>query len=190
MATQGPAILWRRLDVPGHDACRLVESAAGRRLEGTAVFAAEGLPARLDYEVECDLAWRSRRASVRGWMGGRALAIAIERGADGAWTLDGRTVPGLQECVDLDLGFTPATNLLALRRLDLAVGSAARADAAWLDVDAGTLVRLPQDYARRSAQRYAYASPDHGYAAELEVAPSGFVRRYPGLWEALAEHPR
>jgi hypothetical protein len=183
------SILWRRLDAPGHDACRLEARGEERRLEGTAVWLHEGVPARLAYQVESDAAWRSRRGTVRGWIGAREVALEIVRSPAGAWTLDGATVDGLEDCADLDLGFTPATNLLVLRRLDLAVGSAARASVAWLDVDAGTLVRLPQDYARRSPERYAYASPDHGYAAELEVAPNGFVRRYPGLWEALAEVP-
>ena len=165
MATQLASILWRRLDVPGHDACRLVAFGEGRRLEGTALFLHEGLPARLAYEVECDRAWRSRCGAVRGWIGARAVEISIERSSEGAWMLDGRPVAGLEDCADLDLGFTPATNLLAIARLDLVVGDAAQSPAAWLDVDAVTLVRLPQDYARRTAERYAYASPDHGYAA-------------------------
>ena len=47
------------------------------------------------------------------------------RSAAGVWTLDGAAVSGLEACVDLDLGFTPATNLLQIRRLALALGSIA-----------------------------------------------------------------
>src|SRR5207244_2474062 len=36
------AILWRRLDTPGHDACRLERSDAGWELDGTAVFREDG----------------------------------------------------------------------------------------------------------------------------------------------------
>ena len=36
------AVLWRRLDTPGHDACRLVRNDAGWQLEGTAVFREDG----------------------------------------------------------------------------------------------------------------------------------------------------
>ena len=46
--------------------------------------------------------------------------------------------------------------------------------------------RLPQRYERRSATTYWYESPTAGYAELLELAPSGFVSRYPGLWEAVA----
>ncbi len=37
-------ILWRRLDVPGHDACRLLRSDAGWQLEGAAAFRHERNP--------------------------------------------------------------------------------------------------------------------------------------------------
>jgi hypothetical protein len=35
----------------------------------------------------------------------------------GVWRLNDLEISGLDECVDLDLGFTPATNLLPIRRL-------------------------------------------------------------------------
>jgi hypothetical protein len=98
--------------------------------------------------------------------------------------VNGAVVLDVGSCVDLDFGFTPATNLLQLQRLALHVGQAAQAPAAWLDVSTGTLELLPQRYERRAEATYWYEAPRVGYAALLEVAPSGFVRRYPGLWEA------
>jgi len=35
---QVSSVLWRRLDTPGHDVCRLEKSDAGWKLEGVAVF--------------------------------------------------------------------------------------------------------------------------------------------------------
>lgn len=178
------SILWRRLDLPGHDACRLAPGGDGWRLEGTAVFRHEDAAARLAYRVDCDRAWRSRSGRILGWIGDRDLDLEIARGEDGAWTFGGAPVRGLEGCLDLDLGFTPATNLLAIRRLDLALGQAAEAPAAWLDLGSLALTHLPQRYERRSESTYWYEAPSFGYAALLEVAPSGFVRRYPALWEA------
>jgi len=178
-------VLWRRLDAPGHDACRLTRVAAGWRLEGSAVSLESGVPARLDYRVTCDRGWRSQRGRVRGWFGERAVALTVIRDA-GGWTVNGERAPGLEDCVDLDLGFTPATNLLPIRRLALAVGEAAEPTAAWLDVSAGTLEPLSQRYERRTEDAFWYEAPRFGYAASLDVAASGFVRRYPGLWEMEA----
>ena len=175
------AALWRRLDAPGHDACRLEPRADGWRLWGTAVFQHDGSPARLEYRVDCDRSWCTRTAGVRGWMGMQAVDIAVAR-RDGAWSLNDMPVQGLNDCVDVDFGFTPATNLLQLRRIALATGVAMAVPVAWLDVPAGTLLRLEQHYHRLADERYAYDAPRFAYRAELEVDPQGFVRRYPGLW--------
>jgi hypothetical protein len=105
---------------------------------------------------------------------------------EGSWSLNDRVMPGLEACVDLDLGFTPATNLLSLRRLALAEGKGADVPVAWLDVAADTLELLPQHYERRTATTYWYESPTAGYTALLETTPDGFVSRYPSLWETVA----
>jgi uncharacterized protein len=177
-------ILWRRLDVPGHDACRLEAADSGRTLDGTAVFREHGTVSRLAYRVTCDESWRTREGRVRGWVDGRAVDFDVRRTAAGAWTVNGAPVPGLEHCTDLDLGFTPATNLFQLRRIGLAPGEAADVPVAWLDVEAGSLELLAQRYERRSDLAYWYEAPKFEYAALLEVDRTGFVRRYPGLWEA------
>jgi uncharacterized protein len=176
-------MLWKRLDVPGHDACRVEQRDGAWHLEGTAVFRHEGAAARLDYHVACDLAWRSLRGSIRGWLGSRAISNEIARTAAG-WTLDGAAVPGLDACQDLDFGFTPATNLLQMRRCALAVGESAEVPAAWLDAGDGALQLLPQHYERRSERTFWYESPTVGYEALLEMAPNDFVALYPTLWQA------
>jgi hypothetical protein len=178
------SIVWRRLDRAGTDACRLTTAAAGWRLDGSAVFTQNGLPARLDYHVACDAAWRTQYGEVLGSIGSSPIALRIARMSGGEWTLNDRVIAGLANCVDLDLGFTPATNLLPVRRLDLAEGQSADAPAAWLDASAGTLDLLRQRYTRRGELRYWYEAPKFAYAALLEVTESGWVRRYPGLWEA------
>ncbi|MEH3087220.1 MAG: putative glycolipid-binding domain-containing protein [Xylophilus ampelinus] len=177
------SILWRRLDAPGHDACRLLGGPEGWRLDGAAALRwPDGRPAALAYRVCCDAAWRSRRGTVRGWIGDRAVDVVLARDADG-WRCGATPVPGLAHCIDLDLGFTPATNLLPLRRLALAAGASAAAPAAWLDLDARPMLGLlDQRYRRTGAFEYAYEAPGAVYAATLRTTAEGFVREYPGLW--------
>src|SRR5438552_3119639 len=139
-------ILWRRLDTPGHDACRLVDQGFAWRIEGVSVFRHETGPAALVYEVECDRDWRTREGTVNGWVGSRQVSIRVTRSSIGVWTLNGEVVPSIQESVDLDLGFTPATNLPQLRRIALQVGQSADAPVAWLDVPFGSLEVLQQRY--------------------------------------------
>lgn len=177
-------ILWRRLDVPGHDSCRLEASGDGWALVGTAVFAENGEVARLAYRVACGPTWRTRVGRVEGWIGDRTVDLVVGRTAAGGWSLNGAAVAGLELCVDLDLGFTPATNLFQLRRVALPEGGSADVPVAWLDVEKRTLELLGQRYERRGKLAYWYEAPKYDYAELLEVDAVGFIRRYPRLWEA------
>jgi hypothetical protein len=177
--------LWTRLDTPGHDACRLARSAAGWMLAGTAVFAAQSAPACLHYSVVCDERWHTVEGEVSGWSGSNPISARFTKTHNGSWLMDGQRCDFLADCIDLDFGFTPATNLLQLRRLALDIGERADVDVAWFDVGEG-LQRLPQTYERLSRDTYRYRAPSVGYEAELELNALGFVRKYPGLWEEVS----
>lgn len=178
-------IVWRRDDGAGHDACGLWTDGDGWQLRGTAVFVFAGIPCRLDYAVYGDRSWRSRRASVTGWTGRQAVDLHITAHA-GRWELNGEHQSAVDGCTDLDFSFTPATNLIPLRRLELPVGAEAGAAAAWLDFPAGCLVRLEQVYHRVADGTYDYRAPALGFAARLDVSPAGFVTRYGDRWTCEA----
>ncbi|MET0397159.1 MAG: putative glycolipid-binding domain-containing protein [Longimicrobiaceae bacterium] len=176
------AVLWRRLDLPGHDHARLSPRPGGWLLSGAALFAHDGLPCRLDYRVLCDAAWRTESATVQGWAGSEPVRVRLAADAERRWRLDGAEQPQVEGCVDVDLGFTPATNLLALRRLDLPVGAAAEVRSAWLDYPGFAMEPLPQRYRRTGESTYAYESSGGAFTAELRVNAASFVTHYPGLW--------
>ena len=179
------SILWRRLDVEGHDCCRLRRAAGGWNVEGVATFVHEAQPACLRYAFSCDARWRAREAEVSGWVGEAAIDLRIGRSSDGAWLLNGVEQDISPDLVDLDLGFTPATNILPIRRFALSVGEKTPSPAAYLAFPELRLDLLEQSYRRLDAGRYAYAAPRFGYEAVLEVCETGFVTSYPGLWQAI-----
>jgi hypothetical protein len=180
------AILWQRLDQPGHDAAWLVPQPDGYQLTGSAVFAQEGAPVRLDYLVVCDSRWQTRSARIRGWIGASSIALDLTADAARHWYQNAKECPAVTGCPDLDLSFSPVTNLLPIRRLELAVGEAADVRAAWLRFPSLTLEPLDQRYHRTGPTNYHYESAGGEFQRELEVNAAGFVIRYPGLWQAEA----
>ncbi len=172
--------IWRCLHTQGHDVAQVAPALSGWHLTGMAAFRGDDGPVAVNYTVEMDDAWLAKRGSLRGIAGGRRFFHAIERKEDG-WTLDGKW-QGLSELVDLDFGFTPATNLQQLTRAGLAVGERAGFSVAWFDIGKDAMVELPQIYERRDETHYWYQSPENGYEAILAMDESGFVRDYPGLW--------
>jgi hypothetical protein len=176
---------WRRLDAPGHDAAMLAPAVNGWTLTGFAAFLEKG-PTGLRYQVDLALDFSSRSARIDGFRQGEPFVRRFRRDGQG-WFLDGRPVPGLDDLVHLDFGFTPSTNLQQLRHAGLAIGEEAEIPAAWFDIGEESLIRLPQHYRRLAEDRFYYASPTADYEAVLELAPSGFVRLYPHLWEMEPE---
>ena len=178
------SILWRRLDPPGFDFCRL-EAGPPLRLGGTATFVHRGKPCRLDYAVACDSRGRTRRAKVRGWIGKRAVNLSIVADSGLGWSINGRACERVAGCDDIDLNFTPSTNTLPLRRLEFPIGRAIAVRAAWLRFPDLTLHPLDQTYRRISRTRLRYETPG-GFSILLDVTGAGFVARYGNQWRAAS----
>jgi hypothetical protein len=186
---EGEAVVWRRLDLPGHDAATIEPIKDGWRVSGVAVVVESALPCRIEYEITCDLRWVTRQCSLRGYVGATTVALDVRRKASGNWKVNGVDAPDLQGCTDIDLGFTPATNLLPIRRLRLEVGQRAVVRAAWIRFPEFTAEVLDQVYTRQAGDRYLYESDNGAFRRELRVDPFGCVVDYPGLWRAEATVP-
>ncbi|MBV8441414.1 MAG: putative glycolipid-binding domain-containing protein, partial [Hyphomicrobiales bacterium] len=172
-------------DRPGHDTALLMRCGDGWLLQGAAVFAHDAGPANVAYEVETDPLFRTRRGRVSGFLGEKPFHHDIRREADG-WSLNGAAA-GLEHLADLDYGFTPATNILQLRRAAPGLGQTVSVPVAWFDVGAASLIELPQRYERRGEATYWYVAPTVPYEALLEIASNGFVQFYPGLWRLVTQ---
>ena len=178
--------LWRR--VSGTALERFVLWADGREslLEGTILAQAEGGAFEAHYAIRCDAAWRTKSAEVRisGAGSERALTLTVE---DGRWLADGREQPALVGALDVDLGWSPSTNTLPIRRLSLAVGArSGPIVAAWVRFPDLALEPLPQEYERLAESRYRYSSRGGSFVAQLEVDEHGLVLDYEGQWRRVA----
>lgn len=168
-------VFWIRLDRPGNDACRFAETGKSLLIEGSAT-GVDGSP--LNYRVRARADGVTRRARV-----GTLPRLVVRREKGGVWFLNDAEVPAVKGAKDFDLGLTPATNTLTIRRLALGVGDQAETLAAWLDPEDWTLKPLRQTYKRVGETSYDYRS-DTGYSAQLETDDFGIVQTYPGWWEA------
>ena len=179
-----PSVLWRRIDGTGFDRCTLRRAEGGYRLAGTALLAVDGTPFEIRYTVLVDEQWHTRTvgAHVHSDAGDRRLAMTAS--GTGAWEVTDAPVAELDEALDVDLSWTPATNTLPIRRLRLAPGDAAEVTAAHIAFPDTNIAALPQRYQRISEDRYRYSTGD--LSAELLVDEDGLVRSYQGVWETVA----
>ena len=177
-------IIWRGIYLQGHEVCRVSSRSAEWYLEGTAVFSHDHQPCRLDYQVSCDAGWHTTAGKVSGWLGNTTVAIELAVSPDHQWILNGVKRPEVANCIDLDLNFSPSTNLLPIRRLNLGVGEEAEVRAAWLRFPGFELEPLSQSYRRVDEATYRYESGGGRFVADLTINSAGFVTNYPNFWLA------
>lgn len=170
-------VAWRRSDeVQTDEHCTLTQRDTGLSLVGTVLGAEDGAPVRIEYRVLTDADGMTTAAHVRDLRGFEQRTLTLERDAKGNWTVDGAKVRGLKGATDVDLGCSPSTNTLPIRRLHLGVGASKTIKAAWVRFPELTVVKADQKYTRLDEFTYRYASGD--FEAELTVDDENLVAAY------------
>lgn len=154
-------------------------------IAGHGVVLWQSVPAAFRYAIKTDAAGTSRTFEAWTAIGGRERQIRLARGADGLWRREGQVVEAFLGCEDLDFSLTPATNTLAIRRLDLCPGEAGRLTALWITGPDLEVKPLAQQYERIDALTYRYTSLASGFEAVLAVDDDGIVVDYPGVWRQV-----
>jgi uncharacterized protein len=179
-------ITWHCSVLASSEYASLIEREDDLALQGVVVLPLEGEPCHIEYDVLLDNHWRPRSCDVRVNLSTQVQTINLRSNHVGRWELNGEVAPHLDGCEDLDLGWTPATNTVPIRRLDLKVGGTADINAAWIRFPELDVVASEQHYARLAPHRWRYQSGDFDFELETDAA-SGLVLAYgDDLWTASA----
>jgi hypothetical protein len=179
------ACLWRWRRATGLERCVLAREGVGWHLSGTVLTLHEGGPAEARYDVTCDDEWRTRRVLVSVEDATCERTLSLEA-ADGVWRVEGREIAAVRGCLDVDLGWSPSTNTLPIRRLAVALGqSSGPVTAAWVRFPDLAVEPLEQEYTRLDERRWRYQSRGGAFSAVLEVDEHGLVIDYGDLWERV-----
>jgi uncharacterized protein len=170
-------VAWRRSDeVETDEHATLSVRDAGLSLVGTVLGAESGLPVRIEYRVMADGSGLTTAAHVRDMRGFGQRVLSLERTPKGIWTINGQVDRSLKGCTDIDLGCSPSTNSLPIRRLRLGIGSSKTIQAALVRFPDLIVVKAAQTYTRLDEFTYRYESD--GFSSELVVDDDGLVAFY------------
>jgi hypothetical protein len=175
--------LWRWLQGTGLERFEFLRTADEWIFRGTILTLVHDAAAEARYEITCDHLFRTRGAniSVRDGVGERTLKIAAE---SGRWYENGIENQTLAGAIDIDLGWSPSTNTLPIKRLGLKIGqTSGEFNAAWVRFPELTLQPLPQEYLRLGDCKYRYSSRGGAFVAELLVDEHDLVLDYEGFWQ-------
>jgi uncharacterized protein len=195
-------IVWSGLDSLRWEVATINFSGDGIAATGTQI-GTEPMPYRLDYELDAPQDFVTRRLDVRAQGEGWVRRLVLRHDGEGSWTdevdatgtvdLDAPgaeegTLDQLTEARDCDLGFSPVTNLMPIRRHRLHLeDGAADIVAAWVSVPDLKLYSYAQRYesiersTTRSVVRFIDRGLSEGFIADLQLDADGLIRIYPEL---------
>jgi hypothetical protein len=180
-------VVWRRiLDDRSFEDCVVTSSPDGISLTGHIIVAQEGEPLCAAYRIDCDAGWSARTILIEQRLGIAASGLRLERSGRG-WLVDGAPDVRLDDCTEPDLGLTPSTNALAIRRLDLAIGQAAEIRCAWVKFPTLSVEPSVQRYERLSEREYRYTNVASGFTAIVTVDALALPVSYEGIWTRIAD---
>lgn len=176
--------MWKWLQRTGLERFEFLQSGDHWILRGSILTVADSA-AEAKYEIICDRQFRTQhvKAAICDGRGERRMEIASE---NGRWYQNGSEVGTVRGAIDIDLGWSPSTNTLPIRRLGLNVGqSSGEFTAAWVRFPDLVLEPLLQEYSRVQDRLYQYSSSGGAFKAMLLVDEHGLVRDYEGIWRRL-----
>lgn len=177
-------VVWASSNPPGVERCSVSRGPSGWVLEGHLVRHFKGGTAAISYRVDADPSWKTRGAHVEQYLGGDRRSVDLKAGRSG-WYVQGNLVDGLKGCLDVDLGASPVTNTLPIKRARPKIGSRLDLTAAWVRFPDLVVAPLTQSYERVGERLFVYRSAS-GFSSEIEMDDFGLVRRYGEYWRALS----
>lgn len=184
MSTSQRTLIWRGLDDPSMEFFTLRQMLDGWQLAGTIVAVENAQPLRVGYVIDCAADWHTRNVELSLTDAEGERTLSLRASGTGDWLVGDHRLDAVAGCIDIDLGITPATNTLPIRRLNLAVGESAAVVATWVRFPSLTIQTLSQRYTRIAEHRYHYAS-DPGFECDLVVDDDGLIATYPEGWERV-----
>ena len=185
-------VLWHCLPLASSEYASLRQDSDEVHLHGVVVLPRDTLPCRIEYHVVVDRRWFPVSAAVTVTTPLHVHELRLAADASLRWRLNDESAPVLEGCSDIDLGWTPATNTIPIRRLDLNVGESNTITAGWIRFPELDVVKSEQTYERLAADRWRYRSGEYDFELVTDAA-SGLVMAYgEDLWKAVAtvESPR
>lgn len=195
-------LLWSGLDAERWEVAHLDLSADGVSGSGTQV-GFDPIPYRLDYHLEAPDHFVTSLLDVRVRGEDWSRRLILRHDGDGAWSwdvevhgADALDPPGggpelrdeLVEARDCDLGLSPLTNTMPIRRHGMRrAGDSFDMLAAWVSVPDLKLYAYRQQYdfvrsdGRGSVVRFIDRGLSPGFRADLVLDADGFIDEYPEL---------
>jgi hypothetical protein len=139
------------------------------------------------YTLIVDKAWRTLEIRLMVEQSpGQMIAQHLLATGDGTWSdAEGRHLPALDGCIDIDIAWTPLTNTLPIRRLNLQPGQREDISVVFFEMPSLEFDVWQQQYTGLDSEHVRYESVASGFQRDLTIDDEGFVVDYPDLFRRI-----
>jgi len=179
------SVVWEWSDRRGLEHLQLAISTEGTKAEGLVVLDAEGGVIRFRYSLFAGSNGQLQRCFVFVCAGKGNETENLAFDARSSWTLNGRTMPGLEKCIAFDILDTPFPKTLIVRNLNLEVGQSKDIWVAHVDNRNVSITPVQQTWERLPANsqgHFHYRCTALGIGCDYFLGDDLLVHHSLGLW--------
>jgi hypothetical protein len=144
-------------------------------------------PFRLDYQLRWAQSGCLLSADLTLEKGGKKRLLSLHADGLGHWKHpDGKLIPELDGCLDIDIWPTPFTNSFPIWRTQMNTGQKVEFHVAWIDGTQLAFKTKLQAYSKLGEWRYLFESLDRShFKAVLSLDKDGLVLDFPDLFQRI-----
>lgn len=177
-------VMWKNLHNNGLEFCQyFIENEL--KIRGHVIYYDENSPMIINYSVDCDSEGQTSLVEINQKTNHSNQTIVLQRDINNCWFKDSIEIKAVNGLVDIDIGVTPSTNTLPIRRLKLGKNESKIFQSIWVRFPDMSILPLEQKYTRIEDKIYVYESLKSGYKAEIEVDEYGIVQSYESEWQTV-----
>jgi hypothetical protein len=182
-------VMWVSFNQQKFEHLRLVNNKDGILADGMIIHLNSENSYRIRYRIQCDSGWQVRKVEMnRLDASDQSLVLHCDR--NGHWMNgQGKAVPTLNGCRDIDIYYSPFTNTLAIRRLGLSQGESADINVAFIAVPGLAVSAVYQRYTYLDTNPegglYRYESLASGFTTEFPVDSDKLLIEYPKFFRRI-----
>ncbi|MGP4063185.1 putative glycolipid-binding domain-containing protein [Halobacillus sp. H74] len=175
-------VIWDHLEAAGAEHVKLKRSETHMEVNGTVLLVHNQMPHRLEYEVKLDLDWKTK--TVKVYHDGSPKPFVVHAEKQDKWWVNGEYDENLDGATNVDLTFTPFSNMLPINRVSWKIGERRTFKMVYVDVMLREVQPLLQVYTylgdTEGKRIFQYKCRD--YETALVVDQDGWVVEYPGAF--------
>lgn len=175
-------MIWKGFQYASKEHCSVAIGADEILINGRIKSRPVDIDLDVSYSLRLTAAWETLAVRIAGRFENKAFDHDFQR-ADSVWkNWDGTQYSG---GLEPDISFTPLTNTLPVRRLNMRVGESSEIEVLYFDLATRLVDVRKQRYTRLSDFQYRFETVPADFEAVIEVDEDGFVTQYPELFSRI-----